>query len=175
MLSRQNMLPYAINTYGNPYLHIHRADYHKILAQEAHGLGVSIQLGSTGTAVNFGIPAIHIKGKLGFRADIVVGADGLKSVCREALLGHTYPPKLTGDLVCRIIVKAEDVVKHENLRELVNNPAINYWMGPNAHAVCHLLKGGGLYNIVLACPDNLPELVNTQAADIQEIRGFFTK
>jgi len=67
------------------------------------------------------------------------------------------------------------MVKHENLRELANNPAINYWMGSNAHAVCYLLKGGGLYNIVLACPDNLPELVNTQAADIQEMRDFFAK
>lgn len=67
------------------------------------------------------------------------------------------------------------MVKHENPRELVNNPAINYWMGLNAHAVCYLLKGGGLYNIVLACPDNLPELVNTQAADIQEMRDFFAK
>ena len=67
------------------------------------------------------------------------------------------------------------MVKHENLQELVSNPAINYWMGPNAHAVSYLLKGGGLYNIVLACPDNLPELVNTQATDIQEMRDFFAK
>ena len=48
-------------------------------------------------------------------------------------------------------------------------------MVPNAHAVCYLLKGGGLYNIVLACPDNLPELASTQAADIQEMRDFFAK
>lgn len=67
------------------------------------------------------------------------------------------------------------MVKHENLQELVSNPAINYWMGPNAHAVSYLLKGGGLYNIVLTCPDNLPELVNTQATDIQEMRDFFAK
>jgi salicylate hydroxylase len=132
-------------------------------------LGVSIQLGSTVTAINFGTPAIHIKGKPDFRAD------GLKSVCREALLGHADPPKLTGDLAYRIVVKAEDMVKHENLQELVSNPAINYWMGLNAHAVCYLLKGGGLYNIVLACPDNLPELVSTQATDIQEMRDLFAK
>ena len=175
MLSRQNMLPYAVDTYGNPYLHIHRADYHKILAEEAHRLGVSIQPGSTVTAIDFETPAIHIKGRPDFRADIVVGADGLKSVCREALLSYADPPKLTGDLAYRIVVKAEDMVKHENLRELVNNPAINYWMGPNAHVVCYLPKGGGLCNIVLACPDNLPELVNTQAADIQEMRDFFAK
>lgn len=39
--------------------------------------------------------------------------------------------------------------------------------------VCYLLKGGGLYNIVLACPDDLPELVSTQKADLKEMRERF--
>ena len=89
------------------------------------------------------------------------------------MLGHPDPPRLTGDLAYRIVVKAEDMRKHEILRELVETPQINYWMGPHAHAVCYLLKGGGLYNIVLACPDNLPEMVNTQKADLQEMQAFF--
>jgi len=46
-------------------------------------------------------------------------------------------------------------------------------MGPSSHAVCYLLKGGDLYNIVLVCPDNLPELVNTAKADLQEMRDYF--
>jgi len=46
-------------------------------------------------------------------------------------------------------------------------------MGPSAHAVGYLLKGGGLYNVVLARPDNLPAMVNTQKADLQEMREFF--
>lgn len=45
--------------------------------------------------------------------------------------------------------------------------------GPNSHVVCYLLKGGGLYNIVLACPDDLPELVSTQKADLKEMRERF--
>ena len=37
-----------------------------------------------------------------------------------------------------------------------------------------LLKGVGLYKIVLACPHNrtLPEIINTQKADLDEIKGF---
>jgi salicylate hydroxylase len=65
------------------------------------------------------------------------------------------------------------MMKHESLVELALNPAINYWMGPDAHAVCYLLKGGGLHNIVLACPDNLPELISTAQADIREMCHFF--
>ena len=175
ILSKQNMVPYAEERYGVPYLHIHRADYHKILVAEAERLGVSIELNSTVTKLDFERPCIHLKNKPDFQADIVLGADGLKSVCREALLGHPDPPHLTGDLAYRIIVKAEDMKRHPLLKDLAEKPAINYWMGPDAHAVCYLLKGGGLYNIVLICPDNLPDMVNTAKADVHEMRDFFEK
>jgi salicylate hydroxylase len=170
------MTPYAEEAYGgHPYLHIHRADYHKILVEEAERLGVKIQLNSVVTMVDMAKPSIHVKNRPEFKADIVLGGDGLKSICRETLLDRPDPPHLTGDLAYRIIVKAEDMKKHPLLKELAAKPAINYWMGPDAHAVCYLLKGGGLYNIVLACPDNLPEMVNMAKADVQEMREFFSE
>ena len=175
VLSKQNMVPYAIERYGVPYLHIHRADYHRILVEEAKRLGVHLRLGCSVTGIDFQEPLIHLKENPDFRADLILGADGLKSICREALLGKADPPQLTGDLAYRIIVKAEDMRKNPLLRDLAEKPAINYWMGPNAHAVCYLLQGGGLYNIVLICPDNLPDLVNTAKADLQEMREFFQK
>ena len=169
------MVPFAEEQYGVPYLHIHRADYHEILVAEAERLGVTIVLDSTVLRIDFEKPFIKLKNKPDFTADIILGADGLKSICREALLGHSDPPHLTGDLAYRIIVKAEDMKKHPDLRDLAEKPAINYWMGPYCHAVCYLLKGGGLYNIVLICPDNLPEMVNTSKADLQEMRDIFEK
>lgn len=173
MLSTQPSVPYCEQRYEAPYLHIHRADYHSILVDEARRLGATIKLNCHIEGIDFEKPAVHISGQPEFEADVILGADGLKSVCREALLGHADPPRLTGDLAYRIVVKAEDMMKHESLVELALNPAINYWMGPDAHAVCYLLKGGGLYNIVLACPDNLPELISTSQADIQEMCDFF--
>ena len=169
------MIPFAERQYGVPYLHIHRADYHKILVAEAKRLGVTIVLDSTVTNVNFEEPLVYLKDRSVFRADLILGADGLKSICRGCLLGHPDPPCLTGDLAYRIIVKASDVRRHPDLRELAEKPAINYWMGPDSHAVCYLLKGGDLYNIVLICPDNLPEGITTAKADVQEMRDIFEK
>lgn len=173
VLSVQNMLPFAEETYGAPYLHIHRADYHKILVEEAMRVGVMIQLDSTVTKIDFEKPSVHIKNQPEFFADIIIGADGLKSVCRESLLGHSDPPHLTGDLAYRIIVPADEMKKDPLLKDLAERPNINYWMGPDAHAVCYLLKGGGLYNIVLICPDDLPEMVNMAKADLEEMNDFF--
>lgn len=167
------MVPYAQDCFGVPYLHIHRADYHKILVDEAKRLGVDILLGSNVASVDFEKPSIKLVDNAEFHADVVVGADGLKSACREALLGRPDPPCFTGDLAYRIIIKAEDMKKYPDLRELVEKPAINYWLGPRSHVVCYLLKGGGLYNVVLICPDNLPSLVTTAKADLEEMRDIF--
>lgn len=167
------MVPYAEERYGVPYLHIHRADYHRILVAEAERLGVMIQLGSVVTSIDFDRAVIRMRDKPDFHADLIIGADGLKSICRESLLGHSDPPHLTGDLAYRIVIKAEDMKQHPDLRDLAEKPAINYWMGPYGHVVCYLLQGGGLYNIVLICPDNLPEMLNTAKADLQEMRNFF--
>lgn len=173
ILNKLNMVPDAEQRYGVPYLHIHRADYHKILVAEAERLGVMLELGSEVLSIDFEKACVHMKDRSDFYGDLIVGADGLKSVCRNTLLGHPDPPHLTGDLAYRIVIKAEDMRRHPDLRSLVEKPAINYWMGPHGHVVCYLLQGGGLYNIVLICPDNLPEMMNTAKADLQEMRAFF--
>lgn len=174
VLSKQNLVPYAEERYGVPYLHIHRADYHSILVKEAQRVGVHIQLDSTVTKIDFDRPAVYLKDRPDFEADILIGADGLKSICREALLGHADPPHLTGDLAYRITIKADDMKQNHLLRHLAEQPAINYWMGPDSHAVGYLLKGGGgLYNIVVTNPDNLPETVSMAKANLQEMRDFF--
>nr|ANB32222.1 4-hydroxybenzoate decarboxylase [Boreostereum vibrans] len=174
VLSRINLVPGYEERFGAPYYHIHRADFHRILVDKARALGVEILLGKSVRTIDFNAPSLTMAdGSVYNDADVIIGADGLKSVCREQMLGHPDPPHFTGDLAYRIIVKAEDMKKHDSLRELVEHPSINHWMGPNSHVVCYLLKGGGLYNIVLACPDDLPELVNTAKADLKEMRERF--
>ncbi|KIX06436.1 uncharacterized protein Z518_04412 [Rhinocladiella mackenziei CBS 650.93] len=175
ILSTQPLIPHCESVYGYPYLHIHRADYHKILVDQAVRLGVVIQLNSFVTGIDFEQPAVYIKNRSKpFLADLIIGADGLKSICREALLGRPDPPHLTGDLAYRIVVPADKMKSHPLLVNLVSVPNINYWMGPDSHVVSYLLKGGNLYNIVIACPDNLPELVNQQKADLDEMHALFT-
>ncbi|KAI5777577.1 hypothetical protein EDC01DRAFT_759834 [Geopyxis carbonaria] len=172
-LNRQPMLPYAEETYGAPYLHIHRADFHKTMVSTATELGVDVRLNACVQAIDFSKPSVTLATGETIECDLVVAADGLKSKCRELFLGHADPPRLTGDLAYRIIVKAEDMKKDPVLEPLTRVPVINYWMGPDSHAVCYLLQGGGLYNIVLICPDNLPADTAVVDADIGELRGLF--
>ncbi|EFQ98941.1 salicylate hydroxylase [Nannizzia gypsea CBS 118893] len=173
VLCVQNAFPYTFERYGMPYLHIHRADYHRILLREANRLGVDIRLDSTVIGIDFDSPAVRLLDKPDFHADVVIGADGLRSVCRQALLGHADPPQTTGDMAYRIIVRGEDIKRDPNLAELAERPGMTHWIGPNGHAVCYSLKGGELLNLVLVCPDDLPDTVNLADADPNEMRAFF--
>lgn len=175
VLNTMNVLPTIETKYQAPYLHIHRADYHKILVAEAERVGTKIELDSTVTGMEFETGIIRRKDKPDLKFDLVIGADGLKSICRESLLGRADPPHLTGDFAYRAIVKVSDMRKNPLLKEFADTPNINYWMGPDSHVVVYLLQGGELCNIVLINPDNLPENVNMQKADLQEMRDYFTK
>jgi len=62
--------------------------------------------------------------------------------------------------------------RSDRLRDLAQNPNISMWYGPECHVVGYLLANGR-YNMVLCCPDNLPELVNTAKADLEEMNDVF--
>ncbi|KAF3492073.1 salicylate hydroxylase [Arthroderma uncinatum] len=173
VLCVQNAFPYTFERYGLPYLHIHRADYHSILLREARRLNVDIRLGYTVVNIDFDAPAAQLLDKPDFHADVIIGADGLRSVCREALLGHADPPHLTGDMAYRIVIEADDIRQYPDLVEFVEQPGMTHWIGPGGHAVCYSLRGGESLNIVLVCPDTLPETLNLADADLEEMRSFF--
>lgn len=174
ILSRMELDPHMEKEFGSPYLYIHRADYHSILVDEARRLGVRIQLNSVVTGIDFEKPAVHIKDQADISADVIIGADGLKSVCREALLGRPSPPRETGDLAYRILIDGRAMRKHPLLSDISGTSPTNYWIGPDSHATGYSLRGGKSYNLVVICPNNLPDLVNVTPANVQEMQAFFT-
>ena len=68
--------------YGAPYVTIHRADLHAILVAAATAAGVALITGANVVRTDGGT-AILDDGRT-FEADALIGADGLKSVVRQA-------------------------------------------------------------------------------------------
>ena len=145
-----DLVPQMEDTYGAPWLLIHRANFQKVLAAKADSLGVDVRLGCTvdkDALSNLYISSACVDGQL--RADAIVGSDGLHSICRTEVQSDTL--RTTGDIAYRITIKVEDMRKHDDLVDLLESPNINAWMGSGAHVVSYVLKGTGLYNFVFIC------------------------
>jgi salicylate hydroxylase len=131
--------------HGAPYVQMHRADLHDLLAAKVRDLnpdairlnhkvvgfteddrGVELQLANGTTA----------------RGDLLIGADGLKSVVRQQIAGNV-PATYTGDAAWRITLPAERVP-----RGLVDE-VMSVWMGPGGHFIAYYIRSGGaLLNFV---------------------------
>jgi len=106
--------------------------------------------------------------------DLVVGADGINSRLREIMLGREEPPTPTGDLAYRLLLNTKDMLKDPELAKFVQNPQVNYWLGPDAHAVNYVLRGGELFNMVLLVPDDMPaDGASTLEGNVEEMRALY--
>lgn len=158
--------------YGAPFVELHRGDLQKMLYERAVELGVCVRLGARVVQVSLESCQVLLESNEKLTADLIVGADGLWSRCREALLGQKDQPLPTSDLAYRIVLTL-DQISNPELREWVSKPDVHFWVGPGAHAVGYSLRAGTIYNIVLLCPDDLPRDVSRQAGSVDEMRKLF--
>ena len=173
ILSTQMLQSYVENKYGSPYVLVHRAALVRVLADEALRLGVTIIFGSAITSLDGVNPSIRLSNGKEHQADIILGADGVSSICRTALMGQPCAPISTGDMAYRFTVKLDDMRQQDGLRALLEGSPVICWMGPDAHAVCYQLKYEGLCNVVMLCPDTIEEAAPVLKADPQEIKKRF--
>lgn len=178
-LSSMDFHDYAAEL-GTPFWDFHRANLHMELLERAKTLGATIETNSRVVDVQYEhltpdrtiAVAVLANGRRR-RADLIVGADGINSRCREILLGKPDPPILTGDLAYRLLLNTEDMMKDPELRGFIEDPQVNYWMGPDAHAVNYVLRGGKLFNMVLLVPDDMPAGASTLEGNVEEMRALF--
>lgn len=118
--------------YGAPYLVLHRADLHAVLAS-AVPEGV-IQRGRKLAGLSQKSTTVRLDFTDGSRAeaDAVIGADGVHSVVREAMLGKERP-EFTGRVAYRTVFPAA----------LLNGAVIDdqaKWWGPDRHIVIYYVN-----------------------------------
>lgn len=175
LISRMSTSESAARYPGTAYWDFHRANLHKCLIERAEELGAKVVVNSKVVdvvATGEGATVWCEDGRQ-WEADLVVGADGIASRLREMMLGRADPPTLTGDLAYRLLLKTEEMRKDPELRAFVDTPQVNYWLGPDAHAVNYVLRGGELFNMVLLVPDDLPEGVNVGPGNVHEMQKLY--
>lgn len=108
-----------------------------------------------------------------YTADAIIGADGLRSSMRTAILGHQIDPVETGDMAFRMTIPREQVARLESSfwNQLLEDGAPRIWLGPLAHAICYPVRNKEIWNLVLLQPDDLPHNMPTAEADIADMKA----
>ena len=154
--------------YGAPYYSFHRAD---LLEALASGLDHSaIHLGHRLTGIEERSDKTILAFANGNRVDaeLVIGADGVRSVIRQALHGDDNPT-YTGQMVWRALLDASEVPP-----ELLAPKGHTQWVGPGRHFIAYYIRRGKLVNIVTQQDtDKWVEEGWSTRGDSEEMRSSF--
>lgn len=90
-------------------------------------------------------------------ADVVLGADGVKSNTRVDILkelGITANVEDTGQAAYRIMLTRDQMKDDPELMELLNGDKVTRWIGPRRHIIAYPVSNKTIYNLSTAQPDN---------------------
>jgi len=156
------------NRFGNPYGVIHRADIHlSILEAVEHHPLIRFRTSTRVQRLEQDASSATVVDQHGerYRADAVIGCDGVKSVIRQTLIGDEA--RVTGHVVYRAVVDIAEMPKELQ----INAPVV--WAGPHCHLVHYPLRGGQQYNLVVTFHSREPEVWGVRDGSKEEVLSYF--
>jgi 2-polyprenyl-6-methoxyphenol hydroxylase-like FAD-dependent oxidoreductase len=130
--------------FGNPYAVTHRADIHGSLLDGCREVPELIELRTNTRVSGFEINGKQVLVKTDKEALVgaaLVGADGLRSVVRDAIVGDPLPASSIHKCY-RAVLDLKEVPKD------LRFAAATLWAGHNTHIVHYPLRGWKLFNLV---------------------------
>ena len=143
VISETTLGDVALERYGAPYYHIHRADLMDMLVS-AVSAEPTIRLNVASRITSFSQDATGVRlvaGEHEHQVDLLIGADGIHSSVRACLWGDQQAD-FTGNVAWRMLVPVN------RLPEGLIAPNATVWWGPGKHFVHYLVKGGDYVNCV---------------------------
>lgn len=130
--------------FGFPYFHLHRADFHAVLADALAAVAPgSVHLGTKVAGFSQSDSGVTVMTEAGetYQGDVLVGCDGIHSAIRAQLFGPDAP-RFTGCVAWRAIVPV-DALPPDHVRPVSSN-----WIGRGGHFVHYYVRRGELVNCV---------------------------
>ncbi|KAF2462267.1 putative MAK1-like monooxygenase [Lineolata rhizophorae] len=129
-----------------PVFNGHRGELHEVVFNYARDeLGIPIHLGKKILKYfeNEKEAGIELDDGTKVSADVVLGADGVRSKARELVLGYDDKPKSSGYAVWRAWFPNTDMIKDPRTKEFCENgDTFNGWIGQDVHFLFSTIKGG---------------------------------
>jgi 2-polyprenyl-6-methoxyphenol hydroxylase-like FAD-dependent oxidoreductase len=137
-------------TYGFPYGVIYRADLHQVFL-DACRAQPNVTLRTSAKVESFNQSAdgvtVQLEGGEVVEGSALIGADGMWSRIREAVVGDGKP-RVSGHIAYRAVLKREDVPAH------LWSDDVLLWGGEKTHLVHYPLRRGELFNLVAVFHSN---------------------
>ena len=169
--SRLAMGDEAERKYGAPQLTIHRADLLAALAEAfpAERVRFGKRAQSIEARADGGVAIRFTDDSEATQLDVLIGADGIHSVVRNAMFG-AESPRFTGVVAFRAVVPTERV------KDVPNIQAFTKWWGatPESQIVTFPLnQGRDTFIFATTAQDSWHEESWTTPGSVDELRGFY--
>ena len=138
-LARQPLADACERNFGAPYYHFHRADLLNVLSSAVPTGVLHLDHRCVGLSQHDDRVEVHFDNGNTVEADVVIGADGIHSSVRKAILG-AESPRFSGHVAYRGLVPVERVA------ELGIEVAAFAWWRPNRHFVHYFVGAGARYH-----------------------------
>ena len=145
VLSSENLAAACERLYGEHTYTAHRADLLSVIESQVPEQCIS--LGHKCVGIDSADGALRLRfadGRVA-EADVVIGADGVHSIVRNALFG-TSPAAYSGVCAFRALVPADQAP------EFAREPTQTLWIGPGHHLVHYPVSAGEFVNLVAFAP-----------------------
>ncbi|KAE8382515.1 hypothetical protein BDV26DRAFT_253666 [Aspergillus bertholletiae] len=174
IIGKAQLRPNFAKTFDAPYYVIHRADFLSALSQRALDLGVEIKLGVKVVDYDPMRGGITVADGIHHSGDLVIAADGIKSVARRVLLGgQEIPLRTPGMAAYRAVVDVDKMKRDPELSRILERPGLNAWIGDSKHAMTYTVGLGRVFNLVMPHPDaSDPAKWNAETA-LQDMRAAY--
>jgi salicylate hydroxylase len=169
----ERILRYAINPqveakFGAPHYCLHRADLHEILRAAVPAKSIRLASKCTGFSVTpAGRAVAHFEGAPDVESDVLIGADGIHSALRRALVGD--PARFAGRHSIRALVPAARVDP-----ELLDGPKSVLWLGPSRTLLMYPVSAGRYVNFAAFIPSDAERDESwTNEGNVEEVARAF--
>lgn len=166
-LTRQSLKGEFEDRYGAPYVVIHRSDLHRILLEACQAAGVEL----VNDVMVSGVQTVNGRGIASaedgrqFHADLILGADGLKSTLRDTVSADG--PVSSAYVAYRGTVPITPETTQTDLEDVV------VYLGPDCHLVQYPLRKGELLNTVAVFKSPSFERGEEQYGGVDELEAAY--
>ncbi|KAF8851417.1 FAD/NAD(P)-binding domain-containing protein [Acephala macrosclerotiorum] len=135
-------------TFGYPVMAIPRAKYQRMLHDAAIKAGVEVRLSSRIQCIDEKAPSVVLVNGEKMEADVIIGADGIKSTVRDAVLSGKDVQPIPESIAYQCNISG-DAMRSDPLTNQLMEGGIHSWYGPARQMICGSDSSRSFYRVTL--------------------------